>query len=247
MHGGIFKSVHIFSKEKLERERKLEREKDRKSYVVVGRVVVVHFMKIMSQASLFARDKVSSCVLYCGRRCVPRASPLEFPATHFFSYSNRAPKQRDNECTQQPCRRPPVRFCFRFSRPYLSQIPAGVARERWRKRERERERSGSSLIIHHRVQPGETKMAALLPSANTLSSKEDSPRKLSRSRPPRSGLTTTLFARPLSLFFFFPSASKRVVRASRTPTRIINFLRSMIRKIRGEREEEKGKEIDTRS
>lgn len=156
----------------------------------------------MSQASLFARDKVSSCVLYCGRRCVPRASPLEFPATHFFSYSNRAPKQRDNECTQQPCRRPPVRFCFRFSRPYLSQIPAGVARERSRKRERERERSGSSLIIHHRVQPGETKMAALLPSANTLSSKEDSPRELSRSRPPRSGLTTTLFARPLSLFFF---------------------------------------------
>lgn len=247
MHGGIFKSVHIFSKEKLERERELEREKDRKSYVVVGRVVVVHFMKIMSQASLFARDKVSSCVLYCGRRCVPRASPLEFPATHFFSYSNRAPKQRDNECTQQPCRRPPVRFCFRFSRPYLSQIPAGVARERSRKRERERERSGSSLIIHHRVQPGETKMAALLPSANTLSSKEDSPRELSRSRPPRSGLTTTLFARPLSLSFFFPSASKCVVRASRTPTRIINFLRSMIRKIRGEREEEKGKEIDTRS
>lgn len=68
---------------------------------------------------------------------------------------------------------------------------------------RERERSGSSLIIHHRVQPGETKMAALLPSANTLLSKEDSPRELSRSRPPRSGLTTTLFARPLSLSFFF--------------------------------------------
>lgn len=196
--------MYIFFQKKNSRERELEREKDRKSYVVVGRVVVVHFMKIMSQASLFARDKVSSCVLYCGRRCVPRASPLEFPATHFFSYSNRAPKQRDNECTQQPCRRPPVRFCFRFSRPYLSQIPAGVARERWRKRERERERSGSSLIIHHRVQPGETKMAALLPSANTLSSKEDSPRELSRSRPPRSGLTTTLFARPLSLSFFFP-------------------------------------------
>lgn len=195
--------MYIFFRKKNSRERELEREKDRKSYVVVGRVVVVHFMKIMSQASLFARDKVSSCVLYCGRRCVPRASPLEFPATHFFSYSNRAPKQRDNECTQQPCRRPPVRFCFRFSRPYLSQIPAGVARERSRKRERERERSGSSLIIHHRVQPGETKMAALLPSANTLSSKEDSPRELSRSRPPRSGLTTTLFARPLSLSLFF--------------------------------------------
>lgn len=99
-----------------------------------------------------------------------------------------------------------LRFCFRFSRPYLSQIPAGVARERPRKRES----AGSSLIIHHRVQPGETKMAALLVSspspANTLSSKEDSPlRELSRSRPPRSGLTTTLFARPLSfLFFFFP-------------------------------------------
>lgn len=50
-------------------------------------------------------------------------------------------------------------------------------------------------------------MAALLvssPSANTLSSKEDSPlRELSRSRPPRSGLTTTLFARPLSFLFFF--------------------------------------------
>lgn len=96
-----------------------------------------------------------------------------------------------------------LRFCSRFSRPYLSQIPAGVARERPRKRES----AGSSLIIHHRVQPGETKMAALLvssPSANTLSSKEDSPlRELSRSRPPRSGLTTTLFARPLSFLFFF--------------------------------------------
>lgn len=145
-----------------------------------------------------------------------------------------------------------LRFCSRFSRPYLSQIPAGVARERPRKRES----AGSSLIIHHRVQPGETKMAALLvssPSANTLSSKEDSPlRELSRSRPPRSGLTTTLFARPLSFLFFFsffsffPSASKRVVRASRTPTRIINFLRSMIRKIqegRRKRERKRKKSI----
>lgn len=135
-HGRIFRI--FFSKEKLEREIE-KKKKKRKNYVVVGRVAVLRFMKIMSQASLFARDKVSSCVLYCGRRCVPRASPLEFPATHFFSYSNRAPKQRDNECTQ-PCRRPPLRFCFRFSRPYLSQIPAGVARERSREREREKER-----------------------------------------------------------------------------------------------------------
>ena len=134
-----------------------------------------------------------------------------------------------------------------FASVSLANPSGGGKGEMEEEGKRERERSGSSLIIHHRVQPGETKMAALLPSANTLSSKEDSPRELSRSRPPRSGLTTTLFARPLSLFFFFPSASKRVVRASRTPTRIINFLRSMIRKIRGEREEEKGKEIDTRS
>lgn len=129
----IYSKVYIFFRKKNSRQR--ERERDRKSYVVVGRVVVVHFMKIMSQASLFARDKVSSCVLYCGRRCVPRASPLEFPATHFFSYSNRAPKQRDNECTQ-PCRRPPAfvsAFGFRVRISRKSQ-------RGWQGRDRERER-----------------------------------------------------------------------------------------------------------
>lgn len=134
----IYSKVYIFFRKKNSRQR--ERERDRKSYVVVGRVVVVHFMKIMSQASLFARDKVSSCVLYCGRRCVPRASPLEFPATHFFSYSNRAPKQRDNECTQ-PCRRPSAfvsAFGFRVRISRKSQ-------RGWQGRDRERERARVAL------------------------------------------------------------------------------------------------------
>lgn len=134
----IYSKVYIFFRKKNSRQR--ERERDRKSYVVVGRVVVVHFMKIMSQASLFARDKVSSCVLYCGRRCVPRASPLEFPATHFFSYSNRAPKQRDNECTQ-PCRRPPAFVSALGFRVRISR----KSQRGWQGRDRERERARVAL------------------------------------------------------------------------------------------------------
>lgn len=142
----------------------------------------------------------ASCIAVAGVSRGPRHSnsPL-----HIFFPTRTGP--RNNEITS--ARSSPAgghQFVSAFGfRVRISRKSQRGWQGRDRGRGKERERSGSSLIIHHRVQPGETKMAALLPSANTLSSKEDSPRELSRSRPPRSGLTTTLFARPLSLSLFF--------------------------------------------
>ena len=183
-------------------------------------------------------------------------------------HSNRAPKQRDNECTQ-PCRRPAASspLLLSASCSYLSQTPAGVATGRGKnikkrkerkkekrkkdqkekerkKKEREQDEPGSSLIIHHRVRGGRNKngRSSFPLFANTFIQRgfyELSRLLFGR----RSGLTSTLFASRL-----FLSASKRVVRAPCLADTSRDYQFSSVDGSRDSKEKERGggrKIIDT--
>lgn len=161
----------------------------------------------MSPSSLFAHDKVSSCVLYRGRRCVPRASPLEFPGTHFFPAWT-GPRNNEITSARSPAGGQQSASALGFASVSFANPSGGGNEEREEyKKEKRKTKLGSSLIIHHRVQTGETKMAASL-SANTYFHPKRILPAVSLALPPQAWINEH-FICPSTLF----SASKRVVRA----------------------------------